>query len=318
MKALVTGCAGFIGSHLVDRLLELGYEVIGIDCFTSYYPKWIKEKNIENALKNDKFKLIKKNILDIDIENLRKIVSKVDYIFHEAAQAGVRKSWGEDFKIYVDNNILATQRLLEACKDVKIKKFVFASSSSVYGNVDKLPMREDFYPRPISPYGASKLTCENLCYLYWRNFKIPTISLRYFTVYGERQRPDMAFHRFIRAIINNKIITIYGDGNQTRDFTYIKDVIDATITSAECDINGEVINIGGGSATSINKVLKILEEIMNKDIKINYIQSQKGDIRHTYADISKARKILGFKPKTKLKDGLFREIKWIKELYKYK
>lgn len=318
MRALVTGCAGFIGSHLVDRLLELGYEVIGIDCFTDYYPKWIKEKNIENALKNDKFKLIRKNILDIDIGNLRKIVSKVDYIFHEAAQAGVRKSWGENFKIYVDNNILTTQRLLEACKDVKIKKFVFASSSSVYGNVDKLPMKEDLYPKPISPYGTSKLACENLCYLYWKNYGVPTVSLRYFTVYGERQRPDMAFHRFIKAALNNENIVIYGDGNQTRDFTYVSDIVEATILSAECDTEGEVINVGGGSTVSINEVLKILQDIIEKDLKVEYHVFQKGDIKHTYADISKAKKLLKYKPKVKLKEGLSKEIEWIKNHILYK
>lgn len=189
MRALVTGCAGFIGSHLVDRLLDMGYEVIGIDCFTDYYSRWIKERNLENVLKNERFKFIERDILELDLE---KIIDGVDYVFHEAAQAGVRKSWGDDFKIYVDNNILATQKLLEACKDKNIKKFVFASSSSVYGDVEKLPMREDYYPKPLSPYGASKLACEGLCYLYWKNYGVPTISLRYFTVYGERQRPDMA------------------------------------------------------------------------------------------------------------------------------
>ena len=312
MRALVTGCAGFVGSHLVDKLLELGYEVIGVDCFTDYYPRWIKEKNLEKALRSEKFKFIEADIVNLDLNN---ILDGVDYVFHEAAQAGVRKSWGDNFRVYVDNNILATQRLLEACKGKNIKKFVFASSSSVYGDVDKLPMREEYYPKPVSPYGASKLACESLCYLYWKNYSVPTVSLRYFTVYGERQRPDMAFHKFIRATMSGKKITVYGDGSQTRDFTYVGDIVEATILAAEADVEGEVINVGGGSTVALRDVLKILQDIIGKDLKVRYSDIQKGDVKHTYADISKAKKLLGYTPKVKLREGLEREADWIKNLY---
>ncbi|RLI82893.1 UDP-glucose 4-epimerase [Archaeoglobales archaeon] len=312
MRALVTGCAGFIGSHLVDELLRMGYEVIGIDCFTDYYPKWIKQKNLENAMNHKNFKFLEANILNADVDSLLK---GVDYVFHEAAQPGVRKSWGQEFEIYVDNNILATQKLLEVSKNKKIKKFVFASSSSVYGDTE-LPMKEDSYPKPLSPYGASKLACESLCYLYWRNYSVPVISLRYFTVYGERQRPDMAFHKFIRAMLNDDQIVIYGDGEQTRDFTYVGDVVNATILAAESEVEGEIINIGGGSRITLKEALETIQEVVGKDAKITYEESQKGDMRHTYADISKARKLLGYKPKTRLKEGLEREVEWIKELMK--
>lgn len=313
MRVLVTGCAGFIGSHLTEELLNRGYEVIGIDCFTDYYPRWIKEKNLSKASKNDKFTFIEGDLLRLDLSTL---LNDVDYIFHEAAQAGIRKSWGDEFKIYVDNNILATQKLLEVCKEKDIKKFVFASSSSVYGNINRLPMREDDRPRPISPYGASKLACEALCYLYWQNYGVPAVSLRYFTVYGERQRPDMAFHKFIKAILNDEEIVIFGDGAQTRDFTYIGDIVEATVLAAECDAEGEVFNIGGGSRVRLKNALEIIEEVLDKDARVIYKESQKGDMKDTYADISKARKILGYKPKIKLKEGLEKEIEWVKEMMK--
>lgn len=309
MKALVTGCAGFIGSHLTDKLLEGGYKVIGIDCFTDYYPRQFKEKNLENALKNDNFALIEKDILDLDLDS----VLSVDYVFHEAAQAGVRKSWGKDFRVYMNNNIFVTQKLLEACKGKNIKKFIFASSSSVYGD-SELPMKEDYCPMPLSPYGVSKLACESLCHLYWKNYRVPAVSLRYFTVYGERQRPDMAFHRFIKGMLNGEQIEVYGDGNQTRDFTYVGDILKGIMLAAECDTEGEVFNIGGGSRVSVNKILRMIEDIMGKKANVKYIQVQKGDVRHTYADISRAERI-GYEPRTKLGEGLAKEIKWIKKLY---
>ena len=235
MKVLVTGCAGFIGSHLVDKLLEQGYEVIGMDCFTDYYPREIKEKNISNALKNKNFKLIGGDILNMDK------FPEVNYVFHLAAQAGVRVSWGKNFEIYTRNNIEATQKLLEFYKDRKIKKFVYASSSSVYGDAE-LPMKEDSLLKPVSPYGVTKLAGENLCYLYWKNYNVPTVSLRYFTVYGSRQRPDMAIHKFVNAILEENKITVFGDGTQTRDFTYVDDAVEATILAAGNDLVGEVFN----------------------------------------------------------------------------
>ena len=302
---LVTGGAGFIGSHLVDRLLELGYEVIGIDCFSDYYPREIKEANISNALKNNNFEFIEEDILNMDK------FPEVDYIFHEAAQAGVRASWGKSFEIYTRNNIEATQKLLELYKDREIKKFVYASSSSVYGDAE-LPMREDSLLKPVSPYGVTKLAGENLCYLYWKNYGVPTVSLRYFTVYGPRQRPDMAIHKFVKAILNNEEITVFGDGTQTRDFTYIDDAVEANILAAESDSVGEVFNIGGGSRISVNELIKKMEDITEKKARVKYVEKQKGDVRDTWADVSKAKKELGWMPKVEIEEGLKRFVDWWK------
>ena len=303
MKALVTGCAGFIGSHLVDKLLEQGYEVIGIDCFTDYYPREIKDANISNALDYNNFKLIEGDILAMNK------YPEVDYIFHEAAQAGVRASWGKSFEIYTRNNIEATQKLLEFYKDRKIKKFVYASSSSVYGDAE-LPMKEDSLLKPVSPYGVTKLAGENLCYLYWKNYGVPTVSLRYFTVYGPRQRPDMAIHKFVQAILKSKEITVFGDGTQTRDFTYVDDAVEANILSAKSNLAGEVFNIGGGSRISVNELIKKTEEILGKKAMIENIEKQKGDVRDTLADASKAKELLDWNPKINIDEGLKKYIRW--------
>jgi len=305
MKALVIGCAGFIGSHLVDKLLEQGYEVIGMDCFTDYYHREIKEKNIENTLKNNNFKLIEEDIMNM--ENF----PEVDYVFHLAAQAGVRASWGKSFEIYTRNNIEATQKLLEFYKHKRIKKFVFASSSSVYGDA-KLPMKEDSLLKPVSPYGVTKLAAENLCYLYWKNYGVPTISLRYFTVYGPRQRPDMAIHKFVRAIFKGEDITVYGDGNQTRDFTFVDDVVEANILAANREIEGEVFNVGGGSTITVNELIREIEVITGKKAKIKNIEKQKGDVIDTRADTSKTSNELNWKPEVKIEEGLKRFVEWYK------
>ena len=303
MKTLVTGCVGFIGSHLTDMLLEQGHEVIGIDCFTDYYPREIKEKNLSNALKNNNFKLIEEDILEMDK------FPDVDYVFHEAAQAGVRASWGKSFEIYTRNNIEATQRLLEFYKDYNIKKFVYASSSSVYGDAE-LPMREDSLLKPVSPYGVTKLAGENLCYLYWKNYNVPTVSLRYFTVYGLRQRPDMAIHKFVTAILNGDEIAVFGDGTQTRDFTYVDDAVETNILAAENDMVGVVFNVGGGSRITVNALIKEIENLTSKIAKIKYIEKQKGDVRDTLADVNKAKEMLNWKPKIDIYHGLREYIKW--------
>lgn len=306
MKALVTGCAGFIGSHLTERLLRKGYEVIGIDCFTDYYAREIKERNIENALNEKNFKLIGEDILEMNE------YPEVDYVFHEAAQAGVRASWGNSFEIYTRNNIEATQKLLEFYKDREIKKFVYASSSSVYGDAE-LPMREDSLLKPVSPYGVTKLAGENLCYLYWRNYNVPTVSLRYFTVYGPRQRPDMAIHKFVKAILNGEEITVFGDGTQTRDFTFIDDVVEANILAANSEIEGGVFNVGGGSRISVNKLIKLLEEIIGKEARIKYIEKQKGDVWDTLADTTKISNELNWEPEVKIEEGLKMFVEWYKK-----
>lgn len=304
MKALVTGCAGFIGSTLVDKLIEKDISVIGVDCFTDYYPRSIKEKNLSSALQSGKFKFIEKDIYSMDS------FPDVDYVFHQAAQAGVRASWGSSFEIYTRNNIEVTQKLLESYKDRDLKKFIYASSSSVYGNA-KLPMTEDSILKPVSPYGVSKLAGEHLCYLYWKNYQIPTVSLRYFTVYGPRQRPDMAMHKFIKAILIGDKITIYGDGNQTRDFTYVDDIIEANILSAMNANSGEIFNIGGGNRITVNALISLIEELTGKNAIVEYIESQKGDVDNTWANIDKAKLELGWTSKFDIRKGLENEIEWI-------
>ncbi|NIQ17783.1 MAG: NAD-dependent epimerase/dehydratase family protein [Candidatus Aenigmarchaeota archaeon] len=312
MRCLVTGCAGFIGSHLSEKLIESGFEVIGIDSFTDYYDRRIKEANVQGLRQSTNFTLVREDVLGVEWD---KLLEGVDYVFHHAAQPGVLASWGTRFEAYINNNILATQRLLEATKKLPLKSLIFASSSSVYGDC-KLPMREDRPLCPVSPYGVSKLACESLCYSYWKNFGIPVVSLRYFTVYGPRQRPDMAFHKFIRAILQGEEITIYGDGNQTRDFTYIEDVVKANFLIMDKDCSGEVINIGGGIHTKINEITALLQKLMGKKARIRHINPQKGDMRDTLADIGKAKKLLNYNPRFDLTEGLKREIEWLKEIAK--
>ena len=313
MVHLITGVAGFIGSNLAEELLKRGEKVIGIDCFTGYYSRKLKEKNLETIIKEKNFNFIEANLLEMDLVDL---LTGVDYIYHQAAQAGVRSSWGSNFDIYTDNNIRLTQQLLEAARESKIKKFIYASSSSVYGDTDQLPMKESNYLQPVSPYGVAKLAAENLCYLYWKNFSVPTISLRYFTVFGERQRPDMAFHIFIKAILQGEKLIIFGDGEQSRNFTYVSDIVEANILAALSDIEGEIFNVGGaGERVTLNQTLDIMEEIIGKNARREYKEVAKGDVRHTEADESKIRKRLDYQPKIGLREGLEREIQWLKEIY---
>ncbi len=309
MNCLVTGTAGFIGSHLAEKLLELGHSVVGIDCFTDYYPRKIKENNLSSLKTNPQFKFIEADLLKI---NLKDLLKDVQWIFHQAAQAGVRSSWGKEFNIYVKNNIEATQHLLESAKECSVEKFVYASSSSVYGDAKSYPTKEDALPRPLSPYGVSKLAAEHLCNLYCKEWGVPVVSLRYFTVFGPRQRPDMAFHRFIKAALKKEELIVWGNGEQSRDFTYVSDAVEANILAASYGKNGEVYNVGGGCRATINQVISILKELLG-DLKVKYLEPQKGDVKHTRADITKAKKELLFNPKVALKDGLKEEINWIKE-----
>ncbi len=313
MKCLVTGTAGFIGSHLSEQLIRKGYEVIGIDSFNDYYSPQIKEANIVNLLKEDKFKLIRGNLINLE---LMELVLDVDYILHLSAQPGVRKSWGKQFEEYIENNINVTQRLLEVAKESKrLKKFVYASSSSVYGEPRCVPMYEDMCLQPISPYGVTKLAAENLCCLYRKNFGLPTVSLRYFTVYGPKQRPDMAFYKFINSILEGQPITVYGDGNQKRDFTFVSDCVEATIAAIETTITNElpIFNIASGNCITVNDVIRCLEYIMGQNVFVNYISVQHGDVLHTYADISQARDVLNYRPHISIKEGLTKEIQWLQE-----
>ncbi|HOO91652.1 MAG TPA: GDP-mannose 4,6-dehydratase [Syntrophales bacterium] len=307
MKALVTGCAGFIGSTLTDRLLKDGFEVIGIDRFSDYYSREIKERNLNHAIKHSGFTLLEEDIVNMNT------FPEVEYIFHLAAQAGVRASWGKNFDVYIRDNIQATQRLLEFYKEKKIHKFVYSSSSSVYGD-SELPMREDGSVQPVSPYGVTKLAAEHLCYLYWKNYGVPTISLRYFTVYGPRQRPDMAIHKFVKAILQGESITIYGEGKQTRDFTFIDDIVESNVVAASSACEGEMFNIGGANRISVNDLVSNIEEITGNHALIRHIEEQKGDVRDTWSDARKAEKLLVWSAKTDIYEGLSRYVNWIKDM----
>jgi nucleoside-diphosphate-sugar epimerase len=308
VKALVTGVAGFIGSHLAAALLDRGATVVGLDSFTDYYPRAIKERNLEENRLREGFRFAETTIQAADLPAL---LDGVTHVFHLAAQAGVRKSWGRDFQTYTGNNVDATQRLLEACVERPITRFVHASSSSVYGDRAAIPMREDALPQPVSPYGVTKLAAEHLGYLYHVNHGVPAVAMRYFTVYGPRQRPDMAFHRFIKAAIAGEPISLYGDGEQTRDFTFVSDAVAATIAAAERGVNGRAYNIGGGSRVSMNDVIAIIERIAGHPLTINREGAQKGDMRDTYADTSLARQDLAFAPKVSLEEGIHAEYRWL-------
>jgi len=308
MKALVTGAAGFIGSTLSERLLADGAEVTGIDSFTDYYPRPIKERNLAGPRAHPKFQFIESRLQDADLPAL---LRDRTHVFHLAAQAGVRKSWGRDFAVYTINNIEATQALLEACAAVKLERLVYASSSSVYGDDVPLPMREDALPQPVSPYGVSKLAAEQLCYLYFSNYGVPATSLRYFTVYGPRQRPDMAFHRFLQATQRGEQIRLFGDGNRTRDFTFVADAVSATVAAGQKGVPGRVYNIGGGARVSMNEVIEMIGRVTGRPPLVTVDPVQKGDMRHTYADTSLAHADLGFAPTVSLEEGLAKEYRWL-------
>jgi UDP-glucose 4-epimerase len=308
VKALVTGAAGFIGSHLTAALLDRGATVVGVDSFTDYYGRAIKEKNLEENRLREGFRFAETSIQSADLEGL---LDGVTHVFHLAAQAGVRKSWGRDFQTYTVNNIEATQRLLEACVGRPIERFVHASSSSVYGDRAPIPMREDALPQPVSPYGVTKMAAEQLGYLYSVNYGVPVVAMRYFTVYGPRQRPDMAFHRFIRASLNDEAITLYGDGEQTRDFTFVSDAVAATVAAGVRGVSGRSYNIGGGARVSMNDVIRLIETIAGRPLKVHRQDAQKGDMRDTYADTSLARQDLDFQPAVSLEEGIRAEYRWL-------
>lgn len=308
---LVTGAAGFIGSHLSERLVREGYQVVGLDCFTDYYPRRQKELNLATLRREPHFRFLELDLCTADLESVLR-TEGIAVVFHEAAQAGVRASWGKEFSTYTQDNVLATQRLLEAARACGVSRFIYASSSSVYGDTDELPMRETGRPQPLSPYGVTKLAAEHLCQLYHANFGLPTVSLRYFTVYGPRQRPDMAFHRFIRALLRGETLPVYGDGAQTRDFTFIDDIVTANLQAMRSDLGGVVLNIGGGSRVTLNHVLEVLGEVTGIPVHIDHQGKQYGDVRHTWADTSAAQKLLGYSPRCTLADGLRAEAEWLK------
>jgi UDP-glucose 4-epimerase len=311
VKALVTGCAGFIGSHLAERLVTDGHTVVGVDAFTDYYAAQLKQANLVALQASPAFALVRGNLLELPLTAL---LEGVDVVFHLAAQAGVRPSWGQAFEVYTSSNVLATQRLLEAARERGLRRFVYASSSAVYGQ-SELPMREESPSRPLSPYGVSKLAGEHLCGLYGVAYGIPTVSLRYFTVFGPRQRPDMAFHRFIRALRAGRPIPLFGDGRQTRDFTYVADIVDATCRAADVPLApGEVINVAGGSRIELGQAIRELERVTGRTAALAAGSEAPGEMRHTYGDIDRAARCLGWAPKTGLAEGLREEAAWIEQV----
>jgi nucleoside-diphosphate-sugar epimerase len=307
LRVVVTGVAGFIGSHLSERLLAAGHEVVGIDCFTDYYERARKEQNLDQSRGHDGFHFEAADLVDAELAPL---LDGADVIYHLAGQPGVRPSWGNQFDRYVRDNVIATQRLLEALKDAPIKRFVFAGSSSVYGDAERFPTKETALPRPLSPYGVTKLAAEHLTNLYTRNFGIPAVSVRYFTVYGPRQRPDMAFSRFMQAMTAGENIEVYGDGEQTREFTYVSDAVDGTIKASTADVVGQIFNLGGGSRVTVNKVLATLEEISGLSARRENLPAAPGDPRHTGASINLARERLGWEPRVSLAEGLAKQWEW--------
>ena len=310
MKAVVTGAAGFIGSTLSEQLVNAGHDVTGIDVFTDYYPRVRKESNLSALRRNNRFTLVETALADADWPRL---LDGVTWVFHLAAQAGVRKSWGRDFHVYTVNNVEGTQVLLEACKGRPLERLVYASSSSVYGDDVALPMREDARPQPVSPYGVTKLSAEQLCHLYQVNYGVPAVSMRYFTVYGPRQRPDMGFHRFFLAAMRNDAITVFGDGRQTRDFTFVSDAVAATIAASTRGTPGAVYNIGGGSRVELMDVFELIGRVAGRALRLNKIDPQAGDMRDTYADTARARETLGFAPTVTLEQGLRAQFQWMTE-----
>jgi UDP-glucuronate 4-epimerase len=300
LRALLTGAAGFIGSHLAERLVGEGHAVTGVDAFTDYYDPEQKRANAK-GLADQGVDLVEGDLNDVDLESL---LQDVDVVFHLAGQPGVRSSWGESFNIYLDQNMLATQRLLEACRSASTERFVFASSSSIYGDAERFPTVEGDLPAPISPYGVTKLAGEHLCRLYFRAYGVPTVALRYFTIYGPRQRPDMAFSRFIAAALEGDPLTVYGDGEQVRDFTYVADAVSATIAAATAGQPGLVYNIAGGTQTTVREVIEIVGGLTGGELRVDHRDKVAGDARRTGADTSLARQDLGYSPSVDLREGL--------------
>ena len=308
-SALVTGCAGFIGSQLTEALLADGWDVAGVDCFTDNYAAADKRANLERARQHDRFRLIRADLADAALEPL---LAGRDVVFHLAAEPGVRSSWGTRFDRYVRNNVAATQRLLEAAAAEPGRRIVYASSSSVYGDAARMPTREDATPQPLSPYGVTKLAAEQLCRLYHAEHGVDAVALRFFSVYGPRQRPDMAFRRFCGAAIAGRPIELFGDGRQTRDFTFVADVVAATrAAGAAAGVGGRVYNVGGGSRISLNGALERLAAIAGRPLDVRRRGREDGDVRHTGADIARARADLRFEPATGLEQGLAAEFEWV-------
>ncbi len=305
---MVTGVAGFVGSTLAGRLLDDGHDVIGVDALTDYYDPVLKYDNLRR-LENSRLRVLQSDLNDLDLAAL---IADVEVIYHQAGQPGVRRSWGSDFDRYAQDNVCATQKLLEAAlRAPRLRRFVYASSSSVYGNAPRFPTEETDRPQPLSPYGVTKLAAEHLCGLYAENYGLPTVSLRYFTVYGPRQRPDMAFTRFCRSFRDGEEITVFGTGDQIRDFTFVSDVVEANLRVAEGRIAaGAVFNVAGGTSTTVNEVLELLGEISGKDPTINRGAPVPGDVLQTGGSTHAIRAAIGWTPAVSLAEGLEEQYRW--------
>lgn len=307
MKVVITGAAGFIGSHLTERCLALGWDVVAIDSLTTYYSPAAKVRNAHAFHAHHRCTYLEQDLLDLDLVAL---FADANVIFHLAAQAGVRASWGQSFDVYTQLNVTVLQRTLEAARHAEaLRRFVFVSSSSVYGDAEALPTSEEQILRPVSPYGATKALGEHLCYLYYRNYGLPVVMLRYFSVYGPRQRPDMAFYRAIEAALHSRDFVLYGDGLQTRDFTFVDDAVEGTIRAADSAHPGNAYNIGGGSRISMRDVLGIVEREL-PGLAVRHEESQQGDARDTAADVSLANSHFGYEPSWDVERGLLEQIKW--------
>ncbi|MEJ2888089.1 NAD-dependent epimerase/dehydratase family protein [Actinomycetospora aeridis] len=315
-RYLVTGAAGFVGSTICRRLAAAGVETVGVDCFTDYYDTTQKKDNLA-TVDGASFRFVETDLADLTATGLDELLEGVTHIVHQAGQPGVRSSWGAEFAIYTRNNVELTQRLLEAARrSATLQRFVYASSSSVYGDAERYPTLETDLPRPVSPYGVTKLAAEHLCTLYASNFGVPTVSLRYFTVYGPRQRPDMAFTRFVRAGLTGEPINVFGTGEQVRDFTYVDDIVEANLLAASAALGpcppGTVLNISGGSSVSLNEALAVLERVVGRELDIVRHDRTAGDVFRTGGDASSAAEILGWRPAVSLEDGLRAQADWMR------
>lgn len=310
---LLTGAAGFIGSHVADRLLSLGEKIVGIDAFFPNYERELKEKNLENALTNENFQFYEIDFTNF--ESVMKLFSEHEFtkIIHLGALPGVRSE--HELRTYTEINITGTLNLLEAAKKHRVKTFIFASSSSVYGNNNEVPFRENMLPDPISPYAATKAACESLCHYYSSQHGINITCLRFFTVYGPRQRPDMAIHKFTRLITEGEPITIYGDGTSKRDYTYISDIVDGIISALNRNLKFEVINLGNSNTVELNYLIELIEKETGKKAERIYKPPHPRDVKITYADISKAKELLNYEPRVSIEEGISNFVSWYREVF---